>query len=70
MADKEALVSGKLLTANHIAAATTLMKQSFPSQNGLQDTHYLAEKGEWNSGVDGFVQIIFIDPGHCACLSR
>ena len=70
MADREVLVSGKLLTANHIAAATRLMKKSFPSQNGLQDTHYLAEKGEWNSDVDGFVQIIYIDPGHWACLSN
>ena len=46
------------------------MKQSYLSQNGLKDTHHLAEKSEWNSGVDGFVQIIFIDPGHWACLSN
>ena len=69
-ADKEILVSGKLLTANHIAAATKLMRQSFPSQNGLQDSHYLADKDEWNSVVDNFVQIIFIDIGHWACLSN
>ena len=57
MADREILISSKLLTANHIAAANRLMKQSFPS---LQDTHYLAVKGEWNSDVDGCVQIIFL----------
>ena len=70
IADKEILAHGKMLTANHIAAVNKLLKKMFPSQNGLQDTHYLAEKAKWKSNPDNLVQIIYIDPGHWACLSN
>ncbi len=69
MADRDTLVNGKQLTANHIAAATKLLKKQFPYQNGLQDSHYVAEN-RWEGGVDGFVQIIFVSYGHWACLSN
>ena len=70
MAEKEVLTSGGLLTANHISAANILLKKQFPLQNGLKDTHYLAAKHQWNSDPQDFVQIIFIAPGHWACLSN
>lgn len=69
MADKDILVNGKLLTATHIAAATKLLKKAFPSQNGLQDSHYVYENC-WDGGTDGFVQVIFLSSGHWACLSN
>lgn len=70
MAEKEVLTSGGLLTANHISAANMLLKTQFPLQNGLKDTHYLAAKNQWDSNPQDFVQIIFITPGHWACLSN
>lgn len=70
MAEKEVLTSGGLLTANHISAANILLKKQFPLQNGLKDTHYLATKYQWDSSPQDFVQIIFITPGHWACLSN
>ena len=70
MAEKEVLTSGGLLTANHISAANILLKKQFPLQNGLKDTHYLATKHQWDSSPQDFVQIIFITPGHWACLSN
>ncbi len=70
LVDRKILTSGKLLTANHISAVNKLLKKSFPSQNGLQDTHYLAVKQKWASDANNFVQIIFIDFGHWACLSN
>ena len=70
MAEREILSNGRLLTANHISAANTLFCKKFPLQNGLQDTHYLATKRKWNSIPQDFVQVIFIAPGHWACLSN
>lgn len=70
LAEKEILSSGSLLTAIHISAANSLLQKSFPFQNGLQDSHYLSEKNEWNSNPQDFVQIIFIKPNHWACLSN
>ena len=42
----------------------------FPNQNGLQDTSFLFEKSVWNSQPDQFIQIIYVNPGHWACLSN
>ena len=70
MAERDILSNGRLLTATHISAANNLFQKKFPLQNGLQDTHYLALKQKWNSNPQDFVQIIFIEPGHWACLSN
>ena len=70
MADKEILQSGRWLTANHIQAVNKLLRQMFPCQNGLQDTHKLSVKEKWDGSPDKFVQIIFIEHGHWACLSN
>ena len=70
MADKETLRSGRWLTANHIQAVNKLMRQMFPCQNGLQDTHKLSVKQKWDCSPDKFVQIIFIEHGHWGCLSN
>ncbi len=70
MADRKILLTGKWLTANHISAANRLLKKMFPSQSGLQDSHYLSVKRDWNDDATDFVQIIYIDPGHWACLSN
>ena len=67
IADETTLVCGKWLSANHISAANRLLRAQFPSQNGLQDTCVLQQKGTWS---DGFVQIIFISHGHWACISN
>lgn len=70
MADKKVLESGRWLTANHIQAVNKLLQQKFPEQNGLQDTHMLSVRKKWNSSPDSFVQIIFVEFGHWACLSN
>ena len=67
--DKEQLVDGEWLTANHISAAQRLLRDSYPYQNGLKDTHYLISKN-WKSSCTDFVQVIFIAPGHWACLTN
>jgi len=68
--DRRVFTDGKWLTANHISAASSLLKQSFPNQNGLCDTTYLAEKLEWSSTPHKFVQIIHAGGCHWACLSN
>ena len=70
LTDKESLLSGKNITANHVSAANKLLKLQFTRQNGLQDTHYLFKKKQWNSNPSDFVQIIYVDPNHWACLSN
>ena len=70
MEDRRILSSGKMLTANHISEAHYLLRKKFPLQNGLKDTHHLAVKLQWNSDPEKFVQIIFIEPNHWACLSN
>ena len=68
--DRRQLSAGEWLTANHISAAHLLLKRAFPKQNGLCDTHYLAEKFTWSSSNDAFVQIIYVSGNHWACLSN
>ena len=68
--DEQALLNGKWLSANHISAANRLMKRKFPSQNGLEDTCVLEQKGIWSSCADDFVQVIHVPPNHWACLSN
>lgn len=46
------------------------MQKLFPSQTGLKDTSYLADKLVWSSKPEQFVQIIFVRSGHWACLSN
>lgn len=70
MKERELLCNGGLLTANIISAANSLLKRKFIIQNGLQDSHYLATKRKWRSSPNNFVQIIYIEPGHWACLSN
>ena len=68
--DKTILSTNACLSACHVLAASKLLKVQFPNQNGLQDTSYLLEKSVWNSQPDQFVQIIFVNSGHWACLSN
>ncbi len=68
--DKVILESNACLSATHISAASKLLKTQFPTQNGLEDTCYLMQKGVWNSSPDDFVQIIYVNPNHWACLSN
>ena len=58
------------MSASHISAAHRLMKCQLPSQNGLQDSCVLEQRSVWSSKADNFVQIIYISPGHWACLSN
>ena len=67
--DRIQLVEGGCLTANHICASQNLLQCTYPHQSGLQDTHYLFENKSLSTPND-FVQIIFINPGHWACLSN
>ena len=67
--DKIQLVEGRWLTANHICVSQNLLQCAYPHQSGLQDTHYLFEN-KWLSTPNDFVQIIFIEQGHWACLSN
>ena len=68
--DKGSLDNGEWLNANHMFAASVLLKRAFPQQNGLCDTSYLAKKFCWPSVPEGFVQIIHVGRGHWACLSN
>ena len=61
MAQKKLLTCGRQLISNHVAAANQIMRRMFPSQNGLQDTHYLAVKEICKSDPSKLVQIIFIN---------
>ena len=70
VADKQTLTTGKCLTANHISASSKLLRIQSPEQNGLQDTHHLLFEMEWKSIPKDFVQVIYVDPGHWACLSN
>ena len=69
MFDKEVLVSGQPLSANHIAAGHSLLKQAFPDQCGLQDTSLLSRE-IWSDVPIDFVQVIHVEPNHWACLSN
>lgn len=68
--DEDILLSGKWLTANHINAAQRLLRKRYPQQAGLQDTHYLYQNLQWASTPNNFVQVIFVDNCHWACLSN
>ena len=70
ISDKESLLKGEKIVANHISAASKLLRRQFPAQNGLLDTHYLLEKKRWNSDPSDFIQIIYVDPNHWACLAN
>ena len=70
LGEKQILNDGSCLTASHVAAANKLLKKAFPRQNGLEDTHCLLEKSQWNSHPDKFVQIIYVDSGHWVCVSN
>ena len=68
--DRRVLCENEWLNANHISTAHKLMLRTFPLQNGLQDTHYLAKKMSWCSVPKGFVQIIYVSNCHWACVSN
>ena len=70
IADRMILESGQWLTANHISAAHKALTEMHPTQNGLQDTSLLSEKGVWKSGPKDFIQIIHVGKSHWACLSN
>ena len=63
-------MTGKWLTATHISAAQHLMKASFPSQNGLNDTSALEFQHKWQASPHNFVQIIHVQGCHWACVSN
>ena len=67
--DEQQLAAGGELTADLIYSGQLLMKRLYPSQNGLQDTSYLAEK-VWHSKPFKFVQVIYVKSRHWACLSN
>ena len=62
--DQRILSGGRCLTANHISAAQSLLRELFPSQarHGLQDTHLLQVKRVWKPIPQNFVQVIYVDP--------
>ena len=68
--DRSILRSGQWLTANHISAAQSLLKQTHPLQNGLCYTSYLLDRFQWSSVPDDFVQIIHVGGAHWACVSN
>lgn len=68
--DRKCIESNAWLTANHVSAASKLLRIQFPNQNGLQETTYLLEKSTWKSSPNDFVQIVYVNPGHWACVSN
>lgn len=69
MLDKEELVKGRWLSANHISAGQRLLRQTYPHQHGLQDTCKLSQK-KWLDVPQEFVQVIYVAPDHWACLTN
>ena len=69
MFDKELLISGQPLSANHTTAGQRLLKQAFPHQSGLQDTSLLS-RAIWSDVPLEFVQVVHVEPNHWACLSN
>lgn len=69
MYDKEQLLEGRCLSANHIAAGQNLLKSAYPKQHGLQDTCCLSSN-KWLDVPEQFVQVIFVEPNHWACLTN
>lgn len=68
--DEKSLIDGEWLRSNHIYAAQSLLKLSFPHQSGLCDTILLAEKFQWPSTPKKFIQIVHVNGNHWACLSN
>ncbi len=68
--DRGVLRSNDWLNANHISAASKLLRISLPNQNGLVDSTVLCEKAVWASELSNFVQIIHVNNNHWACLSN
>ena len=69
--DERSLVNNEWLKSSHIYAAHSLLKQSFPHQNGLCDPSYLAEKFLWSaSSSNKFIQIMHVGGNHWVCLSN
>ena len=66
----EIITGGKWLSANCMSAANQLLKKEFPFQQGLNDTSLLADRMEWSSKPEDFVQIIHIPSGDWACVSN
>ena len=69
-ADKQILVSGGWLNANIIGAASILLKNKFPDQNGLEDTCFLSYCYKWDSNSESFIQILFVCGNHWVCVSN
>lgn len=69
MFDKQLLITGQQLTANHIAAGQLLLQRMYPDQCGLQDTCLLSEN-KWLDVAEDFVQVVHIEPDHWACLTN
>lgn len=68
--DEQILLAGGWLSANHISAVQKLLRKTYPTQEGLNDTSILAERLFWPSKPDRFVQIIHVSGSHWACLSN
>ena len=68
--DRKCLESGDWLSDAHIFAALKLLKKQYPHQNGLQSTLLLANKLEWKSSNEDFVQILHIGGNHWVCVSN
>ena len=68
--DEKILLSDQWLTATLINSGQNLLRQRYPNQQGLQDTSYLADRLEWPSRPDSFVQVVFLNGNHWACLSN
>ena len=67
--DTEILLKGGWLIINHIAAGNKLLRDTFPSQSGLQDPAPIYYKLEWNSEQKNFVQVLFVNGNHWVCVS-
>ncbi len=57
--DKNTLVSGKWLTANHMSAANYLLKTKYLCQNGLQDTCALVQKWYRKAGGSPILIVLY-----------
>ncbi len=70
VADQKVLKGGGWLSANHMSAFSRLLLEKYPDQNGLRDTCILAQKNEWLSDPEDFVQLINVGGNHWACVSN
>jgi len=69
--DRSLLVNSQgWLTDRHIESANVLLRERFPTQNGLQSPLFLANSLKFSNSNTKFVQVVNIENLHWVCISN